>query len=201
METDLTKKMKHGVVFFKPRMNSKMRTIRYAYEVWTPTGIVDAIRFEDYIERYKTNCRLIDYQRYNESYQNTLRNFVGPDRLGRCKIESETFPNDNCSKCVWKTKEYVVGMAITCYECKISVSDFKSENGHNFHGNFNYYVVPKEIVRKIEALVPDDIGIIVYNEEKDTYREWRPSEFREISDKIKWRLLYDAMKKWCDKRV
>ena len=180
-------------------MPTKMRTIRYAYEVWTPTGIVDAIRFEDYVERDETGCYLLDYEKYGESYRKTLANWIGEDRLGKCKAEGETFPNDHCRGCTWKTVSHVVGMAITCYECKISVPDFKSKNGHNFHGNFNYYVVPKTIVKDIESLVSDDVGIIIYNETSRTYREWKPSRFREVSDEIKIRLLYDAMKKWVDK--
>lgn len=43
METELTKKMKRGLVGFKPEMPTNMRTIRFAKEVWTPTGIVDFI--------------------------------------------------------------------------------------------------------------------------------------------------------------
>ena len=29
-----------------------------------------------------------------------------------------------------------------CYEVKSSVEDFHSKNGHNFIGDFNYYVMP-----------------------------------------------------------
>ena len=35
--------MKCGLVGFKPEMPTNMRTIRFAEEVWTPTGIVDFI--------------------------------------------------------------------------------------------------------------------------------------------------------------
>lgn len=199
-ETELTQKIKRGVVFFKPQMPTKMRTIRFAYEVWTPTGIVDAIRFEDYIERDETFCRIIEHNKFNESYNNTLQAFLGgADKLGKCKIPGLTFPNDNCHGCVWKAASHVVGMCITCYECKITVSDFKSDHGHNFHGNYNNYVVPKEIVHDIEDLVPDDVGIIVYNSKNGTYRTYKPSTFRYVPENIKTRLLYDAMKKWVDK--
>ena len=47
METELTKKMKKGLASFKLEMPTNMRTPRFAEEVWTPTGIVDFIRFED----------------------------------------------------------------------------------------------------------------------------------------------------------
>lgn len=200
METELTKQMKRGVVFFKPRMPTQMRTIRYAYEVWTPTRIVDAIRFEDFIERDESFCRIIDYKRFGESYNKTLKTFLRGRDLGKCKIDGEIYPNENCEGCVWKTSSHIIGMCITCYECKITVSDFKSKNGHNFHGNFNYYVVPKEIVKNIEPLVPEGIGIISYNKKSGTYRTYKESEFRNIPEETKTRLLYDAFKKWVDAR-
>ena len=32
-----------------------------------------------------------------------------------------------------------------CYEVKSSVDDFHSKNGHNFLGDYNYYVMPEEV--------------------------------------------------------
>ena len=200
METELTKAMKRGVVFFKPLMPTKMRTIRYAYEVWTPTGIVDAIRFEDYKSTTKDFCYLIDYKTLTENYQKTIKSFLNGRELGKCKIDGEVFPNKNCSGCTWKASCYETDMCVTCYECKISVSDFKSKNGHNFHGNRNYYVVPKDICKDIEPLVEDGIGIITYNPSSQTYRIKKECEFKEISHELKERLLYDALKKWCDQK-
>lgn len=51
METELTKQIKKCTHFYKPQMSvgEVGRTIRYADEVWTPNGIVDSIRFEDYV--------------------------------------------------------------------------------------------------------------------------------------------------------
>ena len=59
METNLTKKMKRGLSGFKLEMPTNMRTARFAEEVWTPTGIVDFIRFEDYKEKDYSFCSLI----------------------------------------------------------------------------------------------------------------------------------------------
>lgn len=41
----------------------------------------------------------------------------------------------------------------TCFEMKITKSDFKSKNGHNFVGNRNYYVIPKNIYPKVKEMV------------------------------------------------
>lgn len=51
-----------------------------------------------------------------------------------------------------------------CYEIKSSVEDFHSNNGHNFIGDFNYYVMPLEVYEKIKDEIPHRIGIYVPNE-------------------------------------
>ncbi len=176
-----------------------MRTIRYAEEVWTPTGIVDLIRFEDYKESDYSFCSLIDYDKFEKSYQNTL-DIMSHHKLGQCKCGKDyTYKNDNCNGCAYHRHSYKIEMLVTCYECKISVQDFKSKNGHNFHGNKNYYVVPKEIFNSVKELVPDDIGIIVYYSDTNNYRIKKECKFREVSHELKERLLYDALKKWVDK--
>ena len=68
METELTRRMKKGLIGFKPLMSSNMRTIRYAEEVWTPTGIVDFIRFEDRKDKQRDFCALINYETFDSSY-------------------------------------------------------------------------------------------------------------------------------------
>lgn len=173
METELTKRMKQATHWYKPFLNSEKRTIRYADEVTTPTGIVDSIRFEDYIEKDFSRCTI-------ESCKDGYAGY-----------------GKHCVGCIHPHREYQLGMCVTCFECKITLADFKSKNGHNFHGNRNYYVVPKELVKKIESLVSPDIGILQYTE-KGGLRLYRECEFKVITNKMKWNLLYDAMKKWCD---
>lgn len=48
-----------------------------------------------------------------------------------------------------------------CYEVKSSVEDFHSKNGHNFLGDFNYYIMPEEVFVKIENEIPYGIGVYV----------------------------------------
>lgn len=58
-----------------------------------------------------------------------------------------------------------------CYEIKSSVEDFRSKNGHNFIGDFNYYVMPEEVYEKIKDEIPYKIG--VYVPEGKNYRgDW-----------------------------
>ncbi|HTO17378.1 MAG TPA: hypothetical protein VLZ83_16555 [Edaphocola sp.] len=60
---------------------------------------------------------------------------------------------------------------ITCYEVKISYSDFRSKNGHNFHGDENYYVIPKDLYDQVMKngglwLENEHVGIYVYQNGK-----------------------------------
>ena len=48
-----------------------------------------------------------------------------------------------------------------CYEIKSSVADFNSKNGHNFIGDFNYYVMPEDVAEAVKDKVPWGVGIMV----------------------------------------
>lgn len=198
METNLTKNMKRGLRYFKPSLPTKMRTVRFAEEVWTPTGIVDVIKFEDYVARDLSFCALLEFDNMPKQDQQMMLR-MSDGRIRECKIAGATYPNSSCKGCVWHRHSHEIGMLITCYECKITVADFKSKNGHNFHGNRNYYVVPKEIVQQILPLVPEGIGLIQYDGKNDRYRTVKECAFRDVDESLKTRLLYDALKKWVDK--
>lgn len=55
----------------------------------------------------------------------------------------------------------------TCYEIKVSLRDFHSKNGKNFYGNYNYYVMPRELYNKVKNEIPDFIGCYVEKENND----------------------------------
>lgn len=48
-----------------------------------------------------------------------------------------------------------------CYEIKSSVEDFHSPNGHNFLGDYNYYVMPEEIYEQVKVEIPYGVGVYV----------------------------------------
>ena len=56
-----------------------------------------------------------------------------------------------------------------CYEIKSSVEDFHSKNGHNFIGDFNYYVMTEEVYEKVSKEIPYRVGVYV-----PTGDEWKP---------------------------
>lgn len=48
-----------------------------------------------------------------------------------------------------------------CYEVKSSVEDFHSKNGHNFIGEFNYYVMPEDVYEKVKNEISYYVGVYV----------------------------------------
>ena len=45
------------------------------------------------------------------------------------------------------------------YELKISKFDFYSKNKHTFYGDFNYFVMPKDVYEDVKQDIPPDIGV------------------------------------------
>jgi hypothetical protein len=48
-----------------------------------------------------------------------------------------------------------------CYEIKSSVEDFHSKCGHNFLGDFNYYVMPKDVYDIVKQEIPYGVGVYI----------------------------------------
>lgn len=48
-----------------------------------------------------------------------------------------------------------------CYEVKSSVEDFHSKNGHNFIGDFNYYVMMEDVFEAVKDTIPCYVGVYV----------------------------------------
>ena len=48
-----------------------------------------------------------------------------------------------------------------CYEIKSSIADYHSPNGHNFMGDYNYYVMPEEVFKAVEKEIPFHVGVLI----------------------------------------
>ena len=48
-----------------------------------------------------------------------------------------------------------------CYEVKSSIEDFHSKNGHNFIGDYNYYVMPEDVYETVKNLIPYRVGVYI----------------------------------------
>jgi len=51
-----------------------------------------------------------------------------------------------------------------CYKVKSSLEDFNSKNGHNFIGDFNYYVMPEDVFEAVKGKIPYNVGVFVPGE-------------------------------------
>ena len=186
METNLTKTIKRKLITSFPNiLSSDLRTARWATEVTTPTGICDVVKAEDYISGSREMCEF-DYM------NDKMKSFY---KTKPCKDLS--FKNKHCDTCWHKKNVTHYDNCITCFEIKITVSDFKSKNGHNFNGNYNYYVVPKEIYADILPLVEENVGIITYTEKR--FRKVKKPVWQDISLDTKSFILYNMLKKWVAK--
>ena len=180
-ETELTKEIKKSLRNYRSILKSKNRTVRWAEEVDVGTGFVDSIRFEDYIKNI------------NDVYLCRKNN-------EKIDINKPLCNKESCIGCINKSSllhERILGIACTCYEIKITKSDFKSKNGHNFVGNYNYYVIPKELYNQVKELVEEDVGIILYYGH-NYLKIKKECKFKEVSKEDLNRYLYNALKKWCD---
>ena len=53
---------------------------------------------------------------------------------------------------------------VACYEIKVTKEDLvNSSHGHNFYGNYNFYVIPIGLYSKIKDFVPKYVGVIGFD--------------------------------------
>lgn len=60
---------------------------------------------------------------------------------------------------------------VYCYEVKSSKEDFHSKHGHNFLGDFNYYVMPETVYEQVERELPYGVGVYVPDIDRGTHFE------------------------------
>lgn len=91
---------------------------------------------------------------------------------------------------------------ITCYEIKISYSDFKSKHGHSLFGDKNYHVITKdlydEIMKKNPNLLMGNFGIYMYNNKQlRLKREFEPSPLTRVpSIEERFKVLDNILMRW-----
>lgn len=52
---------------------------------------------------------------------------------------------------------------IRCFEIKVSKSDFYSKAKNSFCGNYNYYVMPKELYEQVKHDIPPHVGVFMFS--------------------------------------
>ena len=58
-----------------------------------------------------------------------------------------------------------------CFEIKSSIEDFRSKNGHNFIGDYNYYIMPQEVYDIVKKEIPYFVGVYIPISKNHT-NEW-----------------------------
>lgn len=197
-KTDLTKQIEQAILDWHPAkigditINS-MRGEHTALEVvaacgTTSEGIIDAVRVSEYFGDYEYRHICAPSAWRKEGIRLYMTCEMGNDPQAPLPAFCEQ------TSCRWNQTKQVGTQKIllTCFEIKVTKSDFKSSHGHNFVGNMNYYAVPEEIFKEIEPLVPSGIGILVYyhNGKYNGLRTKRKAAFKEMShEDQKWLML------------
>ena len=202
-KTEMTQQIERALRYYHPaevcgiRVN-KFRGSHTAFEVpvvcgTTRAGLVDCMRVQEYFggihsEEY---CRIKKYADCGKEWATAMdasftcsRGFGPGEKPELCDAYG----------CPYRYIREVgtQQILVTCYEIKVSKSDFRSKNGHNFVGNCNYYIIPNELYAAVVDLVPEDIGIILYLH-AGSYtglRRKKECTFKQLTDEEqKWFLL------------
>lgn len=210
-KTDMTRAIEEAIKGHHPsevcgiRVN-KFRSTHTAFEVpatcgTTKGGLVDCVRVQEYFSgiQRESYCRLKKYADFGKEWAKAMdESFIC--RRGFAQGEKPELCDE--AGCPYRYIREVGSqdILITAYEIKVTKSDFKSKNGHNFIGNCNYYVIPKELYDDVESLVPEGIGIICYHH-AGTFvglRRKRECAFRPLTDEEQKWLILSVMKRLAD---
>ena len=92
-----------------------------------------------------------------------------------------------------------------CYEIKSSVEDFRSKNGHNFVGDYNYYIMEYDVYLKVKNEIPYNVGVYCPNSGKlrSVKRACRKDRQRPVTEMLLMMFRSAARDKehCCTKRV
>lgn len=119
----------------------------------------------------------------------------------RFALEAEVL-NGRADFVEMKIDEYMHMPIFTVYEIKVSMSDFYSPNGHNFVGDYNYYVVPKEMYEKIKykpEIQYEGIGVYVIGEDNIRLKKKckRRKSWYTMNFEQRMRTMSNLLKHWC----
>jgi len=203
MKTELTREIEQAVKDWRPdrigdvKVN-KFRAQHTALEVpvdcgTTSGGIIDAVRISEYFGdvEYRNICRPAKWRK--DGLRPTILCPKGKDMTGKLDL----YCDEKSCRLNGVSKDGTPKILLTCIEIKVTKADFKSEHGHNFIGNLNFYAVPEELFKEIEPLVPEGIGILVYLH-KGVYKGLRTKRrpvFREMTDGDQKWLILSAFKR------
>lgn len=211
MKTDTTRAIEQALRYYRPSevcgmAINKFRATHTAFEVpvtcgTTTDGIVDCLRIQEYFSdiRYRHFCTLNRYRRNSHPWADEInKTFKCPKGYGPDEKPFDC-EDEGGAPCIQRRVEKTgtQDILISAFEIKVTKSDFKSKHGHNFVGNCNYYVIPRELYEDVKDLVPEDIGIILYHS-AGTYtglRRKKECTFKPLEDADQKWLILSALKR------
>lgn len=89
-----------------------------------------------------------------------------------------------------------------CYEIKISKSDFHSKATKSFVGDYNYYIMPEKLCKKVIDEIPKEIGVYSYDgKELHLIKKARKQKIIDDIDKQLYYGMVRALSRERDKQV
>ncbi len=96
--------------------------------------------------------RTLEFESYLKKYTHKQGIFCCPEVTigwwGNERVDYLTYDTNDCFK---------------CYEVKVTKTDFYSKCHNTFIGNYNYYVMPRELYYEVQQDIPEEIGVLVEN--------------------------------------
>ena len=162
------------------------------------SGIVDVMRLDETLTNKQTIRTCSGYNLFHKADTSFSQYYHIED--GACQKQGEKLPHvcDNQS-CVLNYPEYKYDydLLITCFEIKVTKTDFHSKNGHNFCGNANFYVMPQLLYKEVKNEIPDNIGVISVQSGNNTIqlRKVKDATYQTISYADRLWLVLNILKK------
>lgn len=220
MKTDRTLEIENKLKYYDPdtiggfKIN-KFRRRNYAFEVpvtcgTISDGLIDFVRVDEILipgpQSYccnigkhkdwylKNNPEVLKYIGYAFGVEPAAKGCI----RGLQSIE-ELPEYCDCRQCGGNTltNSYTNEVCIAAMEIKVTKDDFHSKHGHNFAGNANYYVMPKELYNVVKSEIPEDIGVIIHEvtDKRNILRRVKECKVRQLSDSEKMWMVLSVLKK------
>lgn len=79
---------------------------------------------------------------------------------GDCAVEEVTLPENQG---IVDTLSLSSDNQFTCFELKVTKTDFHSKAKLSFIGHYNYFVLPRHLLAEVQEEVPETVGILVFD--------------------------------------
>lgn len=122
--------------------------------------------------------KTLEFESYLKKYTHKQGIFACPE------VTIGWFGNERVDYLTYDTNDY-----FKCYEVKVTKQDFYSKNHNTFIGNYNYYVMPRDLYYEVQKDIPKEIGVLVENKIGDKIYHYSP--LRSIKPAIKQELKVD----------